>query len=510
MITSELENFDSIIDRRITQVENIVKIYEDDVETELKNICEEIKNKLKIILEKYSYEHGLILENSVYKDLYLFDISERVKNSESLKHKLISKNLITSIDIKDKESIKKSIIEVDDIIGIKILTNLTKDRKSILNLIKAKHDELKNNGIYLSENDIDNMPEKMQNGRDIYKVKGKYNEYRFELQIKSKIDSAWGDLEHNLFYKDYEFNYIKDNNKKIMNNVGDLLEQVENLLLTVRESKSRFHEDYDFMEVKKSISDKYSKYIEDKFKTKSIFDMHLYRICNIYIDMKKLENNILGVGSFKEIREIELIEKHEESNLLKNFNKIKLDNIHLAMVETILLGVMDKKEYEEMVELILKYLLKFNVREARKKLDLQEGDELLPDIYIPIMNKIKELDIEDINSRIITDSIFIATYINLQSILEEAVNDEIDEDEQEVIKPIINNIITRYIIDKNIDSIEEEQFENIFNTIEYAIEDLAIKITDTKMKKERTQINQYSLDTLKNIDNILKEREDNE
>ncbi|WP_270641910.1 hypothetical protein [Paraclostridium sordellii] len=517
MLTTEVEKSDLIIDKRIVEVENIVKIYTDEVEKELKNVCDEIKKEIKLILEKYSDEYELILENSVYNDLYLFDISERVKNPESLKHKLISKNLIKGIDCNDKEKIKDYIIKVDDIIGIKILTNLSKDRKSILNLLKEKSMDFKSKEICLDEKDIDNMPEKMKNGRDIYKIKGIYKElYKFELQIKSKIDSAWGDLEHNLFYKDYEFNYIKDNNKKIMNNIGDLLEQIEKLLLTVRESKSKFNEDYELMKVKKSISDKYSKYIEEKFKTKSIFEIYLYRICTIYQDMKNLEDDILDIDRFKNISDIEQRIDYNNNNLFKNFQKIKLDNIHLAMIEIIFLGITDKENYEDLVELILKYFLRFNIRESRKKLSLQEGDDLLPDIYEPIIKKIKEFEIENISSRAIVDDSFIAAYINLKYKIEEKIDVEIiddindDEDKQESLKNNINNIITRYILDKHIEEIEDIEFDSIFTMIGLVKKDINNTINGKIVGKEKIEINKMSLNILSEIENELKEREGNE
>jgi hypothetical protein len=85
--------------------------------------------------------------------------------------------------------------------------------------------------------DLDRQPQKMKNGLDIFRVKGIYHElYGFELQIKSKINETWGDLDHTLFYKDYSISPIRDTVQITMNNVGILLDKIEQLLFDLRES----------------------------------------------------------------------------------------------------------------------------------------------------------------------------------------------------------------------------------------------------------------------------------
>jgi hypothetical protein len=91
------------------------------------------------------------------------------------------------------------------------------------------------NNIYFE--DLDRQPQKMKNGLDIIRIKGVYQDlYGFELQIKSKINETWGDLDHTLFYKDYSISPIRDTVQITMNNVGVLLDKIEHLLYDLRES----------------------------------------------------------------------------------------------------------------------------------------------------------------------------------------------------------------------------------------------------------------------------------
>lgn len=79
------------------------------------------------------------------------------------------------------------------------------------------------------------QPITMKNGLPIYKVKGKFEDkYNFELQIKSKLISAWGDMEHSIFYKDYAISPVRDSAQKSMNHVGKLLFDIDAFVESIR------------------------------------------------------------------------------------------------------------------------------------------------------------------------------------------------------------------------------------------------------------------------------------
>ena len=75
----------------------------------------------------------------------------------------------------------------DDIIGIKILTELEDDCKKVISLLKDKYLMLFNDKrkLYLDLDDLEKQPIRMRNGLEFYKIKGIYAEsFKFELQIK--------------------------------------------------------------------------------------------------------------------------------------------------------------------------------------------------------------------------------------------------------------------------------------------------------------------------------------
>lgn len=445
------------VQKRVKEVEQIIKIYEEDVRKDLNNICKSLKDDLIDILENNAKEHNLVLENSVYKEIYLFDTYERVKKPESLKQKLMNKNIITDINGENIDEVKAEILKIDDLIGIKILTNLSDDRNKVIDLLIEKSEKLKQKSIVLNRH-IKNMPVIMKNGRYIYKIKGVYREqYKFELQVKSKIDSVWGDLEHNLFYKDYDFNYIKENNKDIMNNIGNLLEQIEKLLFSIRYSKVKFNENNELMNIKHSIDNKYSEYVLNQFGTKSKFEEHLYRICSIYKNMEINEENIFDIDKLRDVDDMNFNHKDIKNNLVMNFEKFKNDNVHIIMLEIILSGIIDNDNYEEVVKIIFRYLVQFNIIESFNQLNMERQDSVVEGILMKIINIIESDELENVNSDFILNVNLTKKYIYIKNKLDDLMDEEyltesiLEEDDDDIwtkdeVNDMINKLILNYIL----------------------------------------------------------------
>ena len=74
----------------------------------------------------------------------------------------------------------------------------------------------------------------MKNGHIIYKIEVKYNDIPFELQIKNKLDSAWGDMEHDLYYKNNKINIVEEINKLSFNHLGIMLKQIDDYMSKLR------------------------------------------------------------------------------------------------------------------------------------------------------------------------------------------------------------------------------------------------------------------------------------
>lgn len=203
----------------------------------------EIVSIFKELLESKSEEFKLTYNNSAYPGYY-FSFSSRVKTVKSFKEKLVRSNdVLKFMDLtldEDKEKLLKSL---DDLIGIKILGELEEDVTSICSLISSNLNWLSSKGIQI-DTDMDSLPVQMKNGIDIFKMSCSFKKddqtFLFELQVKSKLLSAWGDMEHSIFYKDYSGSAIKSSIQKVMNDVGRNLLSLDALLYSIRSSNKDY------------------------------------------------------------------------------------------------------------------------------------------------------------------------------------------------------------------------------------------------------------------------------
>lgn len=232
------------------------KLNDKNFQDELATVAKEIVKNIEELLHTKATDFGLVSTNSVRKDYY-FNVVSRVKKPDSLKEKLVRKNLGLYL-IEELKLVDPSDIEInndiilaylrrfEDIIGIKIITELLADTENVYNLLSDNKTLLDDKQIDFK--DFSPQPRPMQNGFKIYNIKAKYKgKYCFELQIKSKISSAWGDMDHTLFYKDYTITPIKDSNQIAMNNIGELLNKLESFLLDIRNTNINYKERSEYL-----------------------------------------------------------------------------------------------------------------------------------------------------------------------------------------------------------------------------------------------------------------------
>lgn len=253
---------------------------------DLKKIAELIeiamKKQIYEILEKdnsYKLKHNIGVSGGYY-----FKLSSRVKTVESLGEKLVRKsdllklkNLLKQKELPNEKSAKIAINEYlddryGDLIGVKILGDLSQDESNIYQLLKNNKDLFEDTQYEIIFKNIeDNHPERMQNGLDIYKIDciyikkgiGKGAEYKFELQIKSQLMSAWADMEHQHYYKNHLFNPVKFTNQPVMNEVGKLLKQTESILIKIRNSEDDYKKIEDELAFTGEICEMFGRYIRN-------------------------------------------------------------------------------------------------------------------------------------------------------------------------------------------------------------------------------------------------------
>lgn len=264
-----------LIEKNIKVFEEVVRIYEDDVKDILDHEAKELVKRLKKVIDLHSSNYNLQTQNDVNPIRYYF-LKYRIKGAVSLKEKLVRKNegfKITEIgginDPSEVQAKKTSVVSqlkrMPDIIGVRVVTELRYDCNKVLALLRAFVDDLASNDIVLDKTDLDAQPQKMKNGLFIYKIKGIFRaDFGFELQIKSKIEEAWGDMDHAIFYKDYSVTPIKNVTQVTMNNVGKLLENIDELLLGLRNSGNKYQENLEQLANLKSLNDELYPLIEQK------------------------------------------------------------------------------------------------------------------------------------------------------------------------------------------------------------------------------------------------------
>jgi ppGpp synthetase/RelA/SpoT-type nucleotidyltranferase len=227
---------------------NFVSTKFDDLRKEFISNQELIVEALKKLIEKYADDFALTKLNSVRK-IKFYNIVYRVKEKDSFSEKLIRNNdynlfseSLADLENIDEPTLKSKIKEIDDLIGLKILTDLNVDTLNMFKLISSTNfiNEAKSKGFTFNQTDLEGQPVRMKNGLDIYKLRCSYETWNFELQIKSKLESAWGDMEHAIFYKDYKITPVRDLAQQSMNHIGKLLKQIDEFLQEIREASDNF------------------------------------------------------------------------------------------------------------------------------------------------------------------------------------------------------------------------------------------------------------------------------
>lgn len=165
------------------------------------------------------------------------NLSTRIKTPQSLREKLIRRNYYIKYPT-PFEGFKK----VPDLIGLRIECRFIKDEKEIYQKIIDEFRIYCGNGYYASNinknirlNLEDIQPQVLNNGFKIYKLDGLYKNsktsYSFELQIKSLVNLFWGEIDHKILYKNYNYMIVEDFFRDIMHSIIDNLFMVDKQLM---------------------------------------------------------------------------------------------------------------------------------------------------------------------------------------------------------------------------------------------------------------------------------------
>lgn len=328
------------ISEKIKRIEKIANKYE-NIRDEFIDVEKRIKKILTKLIESYAEDFKLSKSNSIRK-LKFYSIVSRVKEPNSLSEKLIRNNdynsfdiILNDIDNFDQLALKNGLKDLDDIIGIKILTDLNVDTINMYKIISSSNfiKEAEENGILLNKTDLTTQPVTMKNGLNIYKIKCQYDEWKFELQIKSKLESAWGDMEHSIFYKDYKVTPIRDLAQQSMMHIGKLLIEIDDFLQEIRSASDNFEINSKVIMFINEFEEKFSSTIREKLNGISY---NVKKIASICYNLKNVNPNILD-DSMIEI-EYQSLVSHKYETYVKHRN----EDFDLQIFEAIILSNISK------------------------------------------------------------------------------------------------------------------------------------------------------------------------
>ena len=212
----ELEIFDFI--------EEVIKSLE-KVNDELQDEAKDLETYFQQLLES-SNDGGI-------------KVSSRVKSPDSLREKIIRNDYY-----KKYESSEEVISNLSDLIGIRVECRFIEDEMKIYKVLKKLFNKRNADGYYynaLNENIrlelTSKQPQEQKNGFEIYRIDGvyetNYRKIRFELQIKSLVNIFWGELEHNIIYKNNNYRIADGFLKELMGSIKKNLAMIDNQLLII-------------------------------------------------------------------------------------------------------------------------------------------------------------------------------------------------------------------------------------------------------------------------------------
>lgn len=214
-------------------------------------------------------------------------VQSRIKSKDSLIEKLGRKNYLDEWKINDSdgESIKKAICEnLPDLIGFRINCYFKEDEKYIFEQLID----------YLSLKECIELEEKantvQKNGHTIYKIACKYKElsnlFCFEVQVKSLLHDAWGEVEHSIIYKNRAFDSREKLKKDIVEGIYTILDGTDKQLSKLYSYKSSIKE------IKHELFFEYSKL--DLKQEYSILGEHYKNFFELIVYIENSEEHIDG------------------------------------------------------------------------------------------------------------------------------------------------------------------------------------------------------------------------
>ncbi|MGM0397075.1 MAG: GTP pyrophosphokinase [Bacillota bacterium] len=191
------------------------------------------------VLDRVAGELEKFFNDSLFIKDHFLNVNYRIKSSESLKEKILRHNFYLKY-----ETPQKLVENLSDLIGFRIECRFIEDEEKIYEDI-VKLFSIREDGGYYS-NPLngsislfldEKQPQIQKNGFEIYKIDGKYSKdgvtVNFELQIKSMVNVFWGDIDHRVLYKNFNYMLTEDFFRDIMSSIKDNLTMIDRQLMLI-------------------------------------------------------------------------------------------------------------------------------------------------------------------------------------------------------------------------------------------------------------------------------------
>lgn len=166
----------------------------------------------------------------------IMDISSRIKTENSLREKIIRNRLYLQ-----HETSEELLYSLSDIIGLKVECRFIDEEWRVYKTLKDYFNLEDHNGYftckkypYIKLELGTKQPQLQRNGFTIYRIDGYYERgdrnVNFELQIKSMVNSFWGDIEHKLVYKNTNYYVYDDFMKNLLSSINANLTTIDRQL----------------------------------------------------------------------------------------------------------------------------------------------------------------------------------------------------------------------------------------------------------------------------------------
>jgi len=169
----------------------------------------------------------------------IMDISSRIKTENSLREKIIRNRLYLQ-----HETSEEILYSLSDIIGLKVECRFIDEEWRVYKTLKDYFNLEDHNGYftckkypYIKLELGSKQPQLQRNGFTIYRIDGYYERgdrnVNFELQIKSMVNSFWGDIEHKLVYKNTNYYVYDDFMKNLLSSINANLTTIDRQLRVI-------------------------------------------------------------------------------------------------------------------------------------------------------------------------------------------------------------------------------------------------------------------------------------